>query len=580
MDNSFWKCATIARQNWHLIDVAIWPLQLALHLFRKLSGLSLRESDRCLFCAVSMAHSLSTSWGRKGRKGCTGQVLLAAVAAVAGSILSAPRSFGSFDHLWRDLIDSPQNWEDFRVDKPGGNPKFPDFKRTGDKESLWLNSAPDWVHSKLPEIETKLAPGRRGKAGSTSSKEHLWQELFDSPQDWEDFRVDKPGGNPKFPDFKRTGDKESLWLNSAPDWVQSKLPEIETKLAPGRRGKARSTSSKEHLWQDLFDSPQNWEDFRVDKPGGNPKFPDFKRTGDKESLWLDSAPDWVQSKLPEIETKLAPGRRGKARSTSSKEHLWQDLFDSPQDWEDFRVDKPGGNPKFPDFKQRTGDKESLWLNSAPDWVQSKLPEIETKLAPGRRGKAGSTSSKEHLWQDLFDSPQDWEDFRVDKPGGNPKFPDFKQRTGDKESLWLNSAPDWVQSKLPEIETKLAPGRRGKARSTSSKEHLWQDLFDSPQDWEDFRVDKPRGNPKFPDFKQRMGDKESLWLNSAPDSWLQYQEEKSQRNYVQDSTRSFWASVGFFSRTLLGFALKLLYSSHRTLRDSPGRIGLSHKLALE
>ena len=452
-----------------------------------------------------MAHSLSTSWGRKGRKGCTGQVLLAAVAAVAGSILSAPRSFGTFDHLWRDLIASPQNWEDFRVDKPGGNPKFPDFKRTGDKESLWLNSAPDWVQSKLPEIETKLAPGRRGKARSTSSKEHLWQELFDSPQDWEDFRVDKPGGNPKFPDFKRTGDKESLWLNSAPDWVQSKLPEIET--------------------------------------------------------------------------KLAPGRRGKARSTSSKEHLWQDLFDSPQDWEDFRVDKPRGNPKFPDFKQRMGDKESLWLDSAPDWVQSKLPEIETKLAPGRRGKARSTSSKEHLWQDLFDSPQDWEDFRVDKPGGNPKFPDFK-RTGDKESLWLNSAPDWVQSKLPEIETKLAPGRRGKARSTSSKEHLWQDLFDSPQDWEDFRVDKPRGNPKFPDFKQRMGDKESLWLNAAPDSWLQYQEEKSQRNYVQDSTRSFWASVGFFSRTLLGFALKLLYSSHRTLRDSPGRIGLSHKLALE
>lgn len=147
MDNSFWKCATIARQNWHLIDVAIWPLQLALHLFRKLSGLSLRESDRCLFCAVSMARSLSTSWGRKGRKGCTGQVLLAAVAAVAGSILSAPRSFGTFDHLWRDLIDSPQNWEDFRVDKPRGNPKFPDFKRRmGDKESLWLNSAPDsWL---------------------------------------------------------------------------------------------------------------------------------------------------------------------------------------------------------------------------------------------------------------------------------------------------------------------------------------------------------------------------------------------------------------------------------------------------
>ena len=454
------------------------------------------------------------------------------------------RGYSSKEHLWQDLFDSPQDWEDFRFDKPVT--KFPDFKRTKDRESLWLNSAPAWVEPKLEEIESKLAPGWGGKARSTSgrgfsSKEHLWQDLFDSPQDWEDFRFDKPAE--RFPDFKRTGDQESgLWLDSAPDWVEPKLEEIESKLAPRSRGKARSTSgrgysSKEHLWQDLFDSPQDWEDFRFDKPV--PKFPDFKRTGDQESgLWLNSAPDWVEPKLEEIESKLAPRSRGKARSTSgrgysSKEHLWQDLFDSPQDWEDFRFDKPV--PKFPDFK-RTGDQESgLWLNSAPDWVEPKLEEIESKLAPGWGGKARSTSgrgfsSKEHLWQDLFDSPQDWEDFRFDKPV--PKFPDFK-RTEDKESgLWLNSAPDWVKPKLEEIESKLAPRSRGKARSTSgrgysSKEHLWQDLFDSPQDWEDFRFDKPV--PKFPDFK-RTEDKESgLWLNSAPDSWLQYQEEKSERN---------------------------------------------------
>ena len=422
------------------------------------------------------------------------------------------RGFSSKEHLWQDLFGSPQDWEDFRFDKP--SPKFPDFKRTGDQESgLWLNSAPDWVTPKLEEIESKLAPRRRG----FSSKEHLWQDLFGSPQDWEDFRFDKP--SPKFPDFKRTGDQESgLWLDSAPDWVTPKLEEIESKLAPRRRG----FSSKEHLWQDLFGSPQDWEDFRFDKP--SPKFPDFKRTGDRESgLWLNSAPDWVTPKLEEIESKLAPGSRRKARSTSGrvsskeKEHLWQDLCDSPQDWEDFRFDKP--SPKFPDFK-RTGDRESgLWLRSAPDWVTPKLEEIESKLAPRRRG----FSSKEHLWQDLFGSPQDWEDFRFDKP--SPKFPDFK-RTGDQESgLWLDSAPDWVTPKLEEIESKLAPRRRG----FSSKEHLWQDLFGSPQDWEDFRFDKP--SPKFPDFK-RTGDQESgLWLNSAPDCWLQYQEEKSERNQL-------------------------------------------------
>eukprot|EP00434_Breviolum_minutum_P028272 symbB.v1.2.025011.t1/scaffold2406.1/size85596/8 len=273
-----------------------------------------------------MAHSLSTSWGRKGRKGCTGQVLLAAVAAVAGSILSAPRSFGTFDHLWRDLIASPQNWEDFRVDKPGGNPKFPDFKRTGDKESLWLNSAPDWVQSKLPEIETKLAPGRRGKARSTSSKEHLWQDLFDSPQDWEDFRVDKPRGNPKFPDFKqRMGDKESLWLNAAPDWVHSKLEETEQTGNAWKQPRSRATfgegsqpSEPEVLpkltdpveitqrWEELMSTDpeqDGWMDYREAKESGSysPDHPDFLKPHTGEGLWCDETmPGWAKEKLKEF----------------------------------------------------------------------------------------------------------------------------------------------------------------------------------------------------------------------------------------------------------------------------------------
>ena len=423
---------------------------------------------------------------------------------------SSTRASSAKEHLWQGLIDSPHEWEDFRTKKR--NPRFPDFKRKEDGMSLWFDSydTPDWVATKLMEMEDKLATSSSSTRAS-SAKEHLWQDLIDSPHEWEDFRTKKR--NPRFPDFKRKEDGMSLWFDShdTPDWVATKLMEMEDKLATSSSS-TRASSAKEHLWQGLIDSPHEWEDFRTKKR--SPRFPDFKHKEDEMPLWLDSydTPDWVATKLMEMEDKLATSSSS-TRASSAKEHLWQDLIDSPHEWEDFRTKKR--NPRFPDFKRKE-DGMPLWFDSydTPDWVATKLMEIEDKLATSSSSTRAS-SAKEHLWQDLIDSPHEWEDFRTKKR--NPRFPDFKRKE-DGMSLWFDShdTPDWVATKLMEMEDKLATSSSS-TRLSSAKEHLWQDLIDSPHEWEDFRTKKR--NPRFPDFK-RKEDGMSLWFDShdTPD-WV-------------------------------------------------------------
>ena len=364
---------------------------------------------------------------------------------------------------------------------------------------------------------------------------NLWEELFHSPAQWLDFRVEKAQGkrNPRFPDFKRTEDGEALWINArnTPAWVEEKLSEAgKLWKSDHKSGGILSSSYTEALWQDLIASPTGWQDFRSDKP--SPKFPDFKRIEDGTSLWFDSpnTPDWVAERLMDIEDQLVPGVKNVKRS---KKGLWQDLIASPTGWQDFRSDKP--SPKFPDFK-RIEDGTSLWVDSydTPDWVAERLMDIEDQLVPGVKNVKKSTrsstsspsvSSKEGLWQDLIASPTGWQDFRSDKP--SPKFPDFK-RTEDGTSLWFDSyeTPDWVAERLMDIEDQLVPGVKNVKRSTrsstsspsvSSKEGLWQDLIASPTGWQDFRSNKP--SPKFPDFK-RTEDGTSLWCDSygTPD-WV-------------------------------------------------------------
>jgi hypothetical protein len=141
------------------------------------------------------------------------------VLLVAGSIWSCH----CFASLWEDLFSSPDHWVDCRADKK--TRQFPDFKREKDGKALWINNeeTPAWVEERLNEEGNLWKP--------PSSKDDLWQDLIDSPHEWEDFRTKKL--NPRFPDFKRKEDGMSLWFDSydTPDWVATKLMEMEDKLA-------------------------------------------------------------------------------------------------------------------------------------------------------------------------------------------------------------------------------------------------------------------------------------------------------------------------------------------------------------
>ncbi|XVF00470.1 hypothetical protein REPUB_Repub04eG0003900 [Reevesia pubescens] len=56
---------------------------------------------------------------------------------------------------WRDLLDNPKEWKDYREQKLNGlvKPKYPDFKRKDGDLALWLGSAPKWVLSELEGLQ-------------------------------------------------------------------------------------------------------------------------------------------------------------------------------------------------------------------------------------------------------------------------------------------------------------------------------------------------------------------------------------------------------------------------------------------
>ena len=427
----------------------------------------------------------------------------------SGGILSSSYT----EALWQDLIDSHQDWEDFRATKTV--PRFPDFKRKGDGRGLWLDSpnTPEWATEELVKIEDKLEVGRPARQHlSSQGEEAVWRDLINSHQDWEDFRATKTV--PRFPDFKRKGDGRGLWLDSpnTPEWATEELVKIEDKLEVGRPARQHLSSQvEEAVWRDLINSHQDWEDFRA--PKTVPRFPDFKRKGDGRGLWLDrpDTPEWAAEELVKIEDKLEVGRPARQHlSSQGEEAVWRDLINSHQDWEDFRATKTV--PRFPDFK-RKGDGRGLWLDSpnTPDWVAEELVRIEDKLEVGRPARQHlSSQGEEAVQRDLINSHQDWYDFRATKTV--PRFPDFK-RKGDGRGLWLDSpnTPEWATEELVKIEDKLEVGQPARQHlSSQGEEAVWRDLINSHQDWEDFRAFKPF--PGFPDFK-RKGDGRGLWLDS-------------------------------------------------------------------
>lgn len=128
--------------------------------------------------------------------------------------------------LWRDLIMNPKQWRDNRQDKLNGSvkPKFPDFKRKDDGVPLWLDSAPEWVSSKLEGLEFDNQT-HKTKYLKRNTGDESWKNLVENPDKWWDNRSSKT--KEKAPDFKHKDTGEALWLSSSPAWVLSKLPPIK-----------------------------------------------------------------------------------------------------------------------------------------------------------------------------------------------------------------------------------------------------------------------------------------------------------------------------------------------------------------
>lgn len=138
-------------------------------------------------------------------------------------VVSTKKGGDSVSIPWRELLDHPEDWNDFRERKLSGsvNPRYPDFKRKDGSLSLWLNKAPQWF---LSELNLKSdTPTLEPKKGG----DEVWKDLVQNFNKWWDNRVDKR--NPRGPDFKHKDTGEVLWLSSAPAWAKVELPPLKHK---------------------------------------------------------------------------------------------------------------------------------------------------------------------------------------------------------------------------------------------------------------------------------------------------------------------------------------------------------------
>lgn len=157
-------------------------------------------------------------------------------------------------NLWSDLVKNPLQWCDYRSHKANGmvKEKFPDFKKKGTGESLWISSGPKWILPKLRQLQfdvKEVKPRVLGGEGERKQNPHLedsvknlvekghserkqnpdlessWKKLVENPQKWWDNRGKKISS--KSPDFRHKETGECLWLNRSPEWVLSKLPSVK-----------------------------------------------------------------------------------------------------------------------------------------------------------------------------------------------------------------------------------------------------------------------------------------------------------------------------------------------------------------
>ncbi|CAH9090188.1 unnamed protein product [Cuscuta europaea] len=120
---------------------------------------------------------------------------------------------------WWDVINNPNEWQDYRQRKSEGTvkPKYPDFKHKTKGIALWVNQATPAVLKELDRVGFSSEQVKKGK-------EELWKSLVENPGKWWDNRSNKR--NEKGPDFKNKDSGEALWIRDAPGWAISKLPPL------------------------------------------------------------------------------------------------------------------------------------------------------------------------------------------------------------------------------------------------------------------------------------------------------------------------------------------------------------------
>ncbi|KAI3965396.1 hypothetical protein MKX01_042877 [Papaver californicum] len=202
-----------------------------IHVAGHLSGESPELSKERGHSSIQlMVHNISfVKESSRGKEGCT--------TSKQNERASGLSVNASKDASWRNLLDNPSQWTDYRKDKLDGlvKPKFPDFKRKDGGQALWIDGAPKWAISELQitsgkeEVSRSNAQTQKESSfqGNTKmSSEESWKNLIDDPTNWWDNRAKKL--NPKAPDFRNKVTREAIWLSSAPAWVSDKLPPVQT----------------------------------------------------------------------------------------------------------------------------------------------------------------------------------------------------------------------------------------------------------------------------------------------------------------------------------------------------------------
>ncbi|KAK9827260.1 hypothetical protein WJX81_004258 [Elliptochloris bilobata] len=141
-------------------------------------------------------------------------------------------------------------------------------------------------------------------------------------------------------------------------------------------GAYRDQPPPQELWEDLFENPQQWWDYRHGQKR-TPRSPDFRHRTKYHVLWADSrklesgAHEAYAERLRALDA--APDGAPKPLPYPSQEELWSDLFAHPWLYKRSKGQRAGNNA--PDFRC-VRSNAGLWRGSAPAWVQERWEEVE------------------------------------------------------------------------------------------------------------------------------------------------------------------------------------------------------------